>query len=120
MHRSGTSLAARALNLLGVDLGSEAGLARPGPIENPKGFWERKAIKELNEELLASFGGSWSEPPDLEPGWEHSPALAAFRDQAKALLEEEFASSELYGWKDPRSSILLPFWKLLVPDLSYL
>ena len=119
MHRSGTSLTARALNLLGMDLGREEGLTLPGRVENPRGFWERKAIKELNDELFASFGGSWSEPPDLEPGWDHAPALADLREQAKRVLDEEFTSSELYGWKDPRCSLLLPFWQLLVPDLSY-
>src|SRR5262245_57953734 len=51
MHRSGTSVAARLMNLLGIDLGVEEHLLGPQP-DNPKGFWEYQPILALNEELL--------------------------------------------------------------------
>ena len=39
MHRSGTSIVSRLLNLLGAHLGPEDDLMPPKP-DNPTGFWE--------------------------------------------------------------------------------
>ena len=72
MHRSGTSLAARMLSLLGVSLGAPEGLLPPGP-DNPAGYWENKSIQEFDDELLADRGGAWDQPPVLVPGWEQRP-----------------------------------------------
>ena len=119
MHRTGTSLTARILNLLGVDLGRQSGLLETKSEENPKGFWEQVAIKEFNDELLGALGGTWDAPPDLEPGWEYDPGLSEYRERAQQLIVDQFGDAELWGWKDPRSAILLPFWQQIVPDLSY-
>jgi hypothetical protein len=62
MHRSGTSLVSRALNVLGVYLGPEEQLMRPST-DNPAGHWESRPIKEINDEILSILGGSWQEPP---------------------------------------------------------
>ena len=51
MHRSGTSLLARMLNLMGVSLGPEQFLMQP-TIDNPKGYWEHDEIVGLNNEIL--------------------------------------------------------------------
>ena len=74
MHRSGTSVASRLLNLLGVYLGAEEHLLGPEP-DNPKGFWEFKPIFDLNNEILGRLGGNWHEPPPLRPGWETAGAV---------------------------------------------
>ncbi len=116
--RAGTSMTMRTLNLLGVHVGSPDGLVEPGP-GGPKGFWERREIIELNDRLLRSQGGSWRKPPRLEPGWEQAPELAEERERARELLEETFGGHELWGWKDPRVSLLTAFWQCLVPDLRY-
>src|SRR3954453_22283434 len=81
MHRSGTSLAARAVNLLGVSFGSADSLLRPGP-DNPAGDWENRAMKELDDELLAALGGSWDQPPVLAAGWERDTALDELAERA--------------------------------------
>jgi len=52
MHRSGTSVIARGLKVLGVTLGDN--LMPPGE-DNPKGYWEDLDINELNVELLNFF-----------------------------------------------------------------
>ena len=67
MHRSGTSLVSRVLNVLGVYLGPEEHLMRPSS-DNPTGHWESRPIKEINDEILSILGGSWSEPPPLPAG----------------------------------------------------
>src|SRR5215467_9657005 len=82
MHRSGTSAAARLMNLLGVYLGDEAHLMGSHP-ENPKGYWEYRPILALNEEILGRLGGTWDEPPSLPPGWEAAPEFADLRQRAR-------------------------------------
>jgi hypothetical protein len=118
MHRSGTSLVTRMLNLLGVYLGPEEKLMHPGP-DNPVGFWEHEEFVAMNKEILSRYGGSWDEPPDFQPGWESSPRLSDLRGAALELVAREFGRSELWGWKDPRNSVTLPFWQLLVPGMRY-
>jgi hypothetical protein len=116
MHRSGTSFTAYALQLLGVSLGAVDRLMAPGP-DNPAGYWENRDIKELNDDVLARLGGSWDQPPVLHRGWEHETNLDPLRARASALLGEAFAGApaDVIGWKDPRISLLLPFWRTVTP-----
>ncbi|MGH2447356.1 MAG: glycosyltransferase [Chloroflexota bacterium] len=116
MHRSGTSLAARLLNLAGVDLGDEGGML-PASEANPKGFWEQNRILELHDRILAQYGGSWSDPPYLPPGWGEAPELEPLRIEARDMVGSMFEHERLFGWKDPRSSLLIPFWRSIVPKL---
>lgn len=119
MHRSGTSLTARAINLLGVDLGVANQLAQSDQT-NGAGFWEHPEITQLNDQLLAHLGGSWHQPPTFPPGWEGDPGLTDLRRQAQSLLEQ-FAGAELWGWKDPRTCLTLPFWQTLITQpISYI
>ena len=118
MHRSGTSLLTRLLNLLGVDLGPEEHLMAPNEY-NSKGYWEHQPLTDLNDELLLRLGGSWHEPPIFFPGWESAPTLSDLRQRARALIREDFAAAELWGWKDPRMCLTLPFWQRLLPAMEY-
>jgi len=132
MSRTGTSLTTRLLSLAGVYLGPAEELLdaelRQLVLEgeqvmakargsNPEGHWEHYRLMRLNERILRSLGGNWREPPPLPAGWELSPALAAEREEARALLAESFAGHELWGWKDPRNSLTLPFWQCLLPRM---
>lgn len=118
MHRSGTSFTAQALRLLGVSLGLGDRLMKPGP-DNPTGYWENRDIKELNDELLARLGGSWDQPPVLDRGWEHDASLDRLRARASEVLDDAFGGPRsgqgFIGWKDPRLSLLLPFWRTFTP-----
>lgn len=114
MHRSGTSLLARLLNLAGVALGPANRLA-PAAEDNPRGFWEHEALRGVNEELLQLFGGSWMDPPVLPEGWLRDPRVAPIRARAQELLTREFLGSSLRGFKDPRTSLLTEFWRELFP-----
>jgi hypothetical protein len=118
MHRSGTSVVASLLEGLGVHLGGADALLRPLP-ENPRGYWEHGALKDVNEALLAHLGGRWHSPPNLPDGWQRAAALDELRAQARVLLREQFGESVLWGWKDPRTCLTLPFWKPLLPEASY-
>ena len=116
MNRSGTTLATRLLNLMGVELGDD--LVRPAA-DNPVGFWEPRGIVRLNEQLLRALHGSWQALPALEPGWEQAPELDGLRARAQTLLDAQFADRALWGFKDPRSCLTLPFWKPLLPPLHH-
>ena len=114
MHRSGTSLVTRILNLLGVYLG-EAGELVPASADNPAGFWERKDAVAVNDELLALAGGAAISPPVLVTGWEDSLAFDPVRERAVGLMSGWLDGQPLVGWKDPRNSLTLPFWRTVVP-----
>jgi hypothetical protein len=116
MHRSGTSMISRLLNLCGVYLGEEKDLI-PGAEDNPEGFWENIKFQAINEEILSAFGGSWDFPPSLVDGWEESSRLLSIRERTQDLVGE-FSHYPIWGWKDPRNSLTLPFWKTLIPDLN--
>jgi hypothetical protein len=118
MMRSGTSLLARVLNLLGVDFGpgvNEEEVRRAATLANEKGFWENGAIERLNNELLAALGGSALAPPAVPDGWEQRPELKPLREQAARIIARELPGSGAVGWKDPVTSLTLPFWRRVAP-----
>jgi hypothetical protein len=108
MHRSGTSLVTRIVNLLGVHLGSDTNLIEANPA-NAKGFWEHQLIVDLNDDLLRKLGGRPYEPPKLEAGWENASTLEIFEQQAHAIIQSDFSNVRMWGWKDPRTCLTLPF-----------
>ena len=117
MHRSGTSMVARLLNLCGLYLGPAEHLV--GSLEsNPLGHFEHVGFLKINEALLAHLGGSSDNPPDLKDGWELDPSLEPFVHEAQALIGT-FPSHVLWGWKEPRTSLLVPFWRLLIPSIRF-
>lgn len=106
----------RILNICGLFLGPEEVLTLPGEA-NPAGYWENQPFVRLNEAILEAIGGAWDVLPEASPGWERSNRLAEHRAQAKELLAA-FSGREPWGWKDPRNSLTLPFWKAIIPGLS--
>src|ERR1043166_5359212 len=108
MHRSGTSMVTRLLNLCGLDLGPAEHLMEPAP-DNPEGFWESMPFLRINEELLQALDGRWDRPPEDLRDWAAADELAAYRERA-AGFPAEFGLKEPWGWKDPRNSLTLGFW----------
>jgi hypothetical protein len=118
MHRSGTSLLTKILNLVGLYL-SPAHLSVQPAADNPKGHWEHSEIVSLNEAVLERFGGSWDEPPQLPLDWEKSSLIEDLKQRAQSLIDDQFSGVPLWGWKDPRTCITLPFWQQLLPNMRY-
>jgi hypothetical protein len=114
MHRSGTSVVARILNLLGLSLGPEAELLAPAP-RNPAGFWENERVVELNDELLVELGGNATTPLVLADGWERAARLDPLRERAAAVVASISDGARAVGLKDPRLSLTLPFWRTVTP-----
>ena len=116
MHRSGTSLFARTLGLCGLYLGDEIDMA-PAALDNPEGYWENVHFLSLNDRILASLGGGWDLPPAAAPGWENFPEIVAYQVEARSTIQK-LARRPHWGWKDPRTSLTMPFWRQLVPNLK--
>jgi len=117
MHRSGTSLVARLLNLCGLYLGPEDRIMPPDE-GNPAGYWQSLDMDHLTEEILAHFAGDWEFLlPHMPPGWETKPDIDPFRERAQQLIQI-MSEREPWGWKDPRCSLTLPFWKSVLPGLK--
>jgi acyl carrier protein len=116
MHRSGTSLLAQILHRSGLYLGSGDRLLGPGE-DNPEGFWEHTDFSRLNEALLQDLGGAWDDPPASPTCWTEDDRLTSHVANARELLDE-FSDREPWGWKDPRTSVTLPLWLDLIPDLK--
>jgi hypothetical protein len=120
MHRSGTSALSRVLNLIGVDLGANDALTTEPVAANPKGYWEHHELTAISDAILKRHGGNWDEPPQLSRGWEANPDLKDLREKAEQLIRDQFSQVQLWGWKDPRTCITLPFWQQLLPRMRYI
>jgi hypothetical protein len=102
MHRSGTSCLAGSLQQRGLYLGE----AQEWNRNNRKGNREDLRVVRLNSAVLAHSGGAWDRPP-AALAW--TPRHARERDEIVSLLCAG-ASTESWGFKDPRTLLTLPFW----------
>ena len=121
MHRSGTSLVANLLTALGVDLGGNLLAADE---HNESGYWEQKEINQIQERLLRQLAQH-----DIGPGWMNPFPLVWDRlsrpecqddiHRLKLVLRNEMAAAKgVFGFKDPRTSRLLPVWKRIFAELG--
>ncbi len=137
MHRTGTSLTAGLLTILGAAMAPEMPppregtmLAVPDSRLRREGYAEAHAFRLLNETLLAHAGASWDH---VEPflAQRDSPFTARWnllRMQAATYtnLQSGFLkplaipAGGAWGWKDPRNSLTLPYWLRLFPDARVL
>jgi hypothetical protein len=108
MHRSGTSIFARGLRVLGAELGER--LMPPDPY-NPRGFWEDLDVVGINQRVLAALARDWRSPTLIDAaGWD-SAVLAPMASEAEQLLKSRLEQYRTWGFKDPRLCLLLPFWQ---------
>jgi hypothetical protein len=110
MHRSGTSIGTRMLALLGVE--NTLGEMIPPDEDNPKGYWESRALTSLNDRLLIALGCPWYAPADAQEVGSRQKELLGFDAEAHVALAEAFGTRTAV-WKDPRLCVLWPYWKRL-------
>lgn len=108
MHRSGTSVVARGLEVLGIRLGDNL---YPPAADNPKGFWEDRDFLGINEELLACIGSGSERLGLLDWNLPESTEIASIGDRGEKIIREKCAQYASWGFKDPRTARLLPFWQ---------
>ena len=105
----------RLLHACGLYVGPESALMPP-QADNPEGFWEHLGFVAVNDELLNELGGAWDLPPNGHENFSDS-RLDPLRMKARLLIEG-FGSASVWGWKDPRNSLTLPFWQDVLPGLK--
>ncbi len=118
MHRSGTSMIARLLNICGLELGPPEQLLKADKA-NPLGHFEHRGFLDVDRKLLKYFHASWHHPPDLPASWDTDPGLLPLVRRARALAAN-FSDKKPWGWKEPRASLFLPFWRQAVPNMRFL
>jgi hypothetical protein len=131
MHRSGTSLVASLLHRSGCRMGEEL---LPADAHNRPGYFEDLAFLDLNRRMLAATVAAdrpghadWGWTEDMEPSGIDAGRLEAFVDEAEDLVARRGlraasvggAARGGWGWKDPRTSVLLDFWDARLPDARY-
>lgn len=104
MHRSGTSMLAGLLHLAGAYLG-ETIEARA---DNPKGFWEHKALCLVDMNILHHLGCPWDAPLPLPQGWQEQ--LEHFEEPKQSIVAE-LCAQPLWAIKEPRLCHLFPWWR---------
>ena len=107
MHRSGTSCLIGSLQHAGLHLGKH----NTYNDHNLKGNRENNDIVALHEELLKDNGGSWKQPPPVTRWSEKH-----FKKAEKIIAS--YRHHTAWGFKDPRTLLVLDGWKQLIPDIQ--
>jgi hypothetical protein len=110
MHRSGTSAITRVINLLGLPLCNASDIAS-GP-DNPTGHWESASLMRFNDQLLQALGGKHDAPPVMDHGWEKHKIAADLCGEGAAIFRRVHVTKS-WVWKDPRTCLTLPFWRVI-------
>jgi hypothetical protein len=118
MHRTGTSMVAKALRLGGMWFGEDEDFISPAS-DNPEGFFEHERLVRLNDELLEATGGAWDHPPARGPLAVDDPRVSRLADTARKIIGE-LSVHDHWSWKDPRICLTAPFWLDLVPNLHFI
>jgi GT2 family glycosyltransferase len=109
MHRSGTSAITRGLQVLGVGLGDR--LMPAIEDNNAKGFWEDIDLNALNIEMLSVIDSDWHYLAPMTASDVEVLRSKGYFLRATELLRQKVGSTPVFGFKDPRVTKLLPFWK---------
>jgi hypothetical protein len=117
MHRSGTSLCANVIGLLGVDMSDEI----EPTADNPAGHWERPELIQFHDRVLRTFGRGWydlNHGLHLPPDWLSEPAVQEQKEEIEDWVDARLlGSGRLHGFKDPRAARLLALWDQICADL---
>lgn len=111
MDRSGTSLTASLVHRWGA-FGGDADALRKGNRENPRGYFEHLPMARF---LVGRLGTEfWTD--GYRDGLREKARDPAVRAEALELMEEMRAGGEVWFWKEPWLSVMLPFWETFWRD----
>lgn len=114
MHRSGTSVLTRLINLLGADLPHKLIPSNEG---NESGYWESGEINRAHDKLFASISRAWDQPSGISSLLDDAKTIP-FGKKILELLYRDFSNSAMFVVKDPRVSLLVPFWVDLLEEFG--
>ena len=126
MHRSGTALVSRIADRLGIHMGWKL-----------QGDHEAVFFVRLNQWMLDQAGADWDWPQPVDGLLAHEALAPLIDDYLRVTLQSPrsleflgprrlltrrsvFALDEPWGWKDPRTTLLLPVWLRLFPNARVL
>lgn len=109
MHRSGTSMLAGLLASAGLHVGTADDFP-PADAHNPKGYFELLDVWAIDEVLLRLLDATWDAPGDVDCARLRPRDRDLLRARAR-LVVERLDREGPWVVKDPRLSVLLPFWR---------
>lgn len=135
MHRSGTSMVVGMLHALGVYMDPELSEeipdeSTPGETARTNGYGEAVAFRLVNESVMKRADAVWDDVDGFLKQRD-SPRFAATAIKLIAqathaelktdyLDRSPFGAPKAWGWKDPRTSLTLPYWLHLFPHARIL
>jgi hypothetical protein len=119
MHRSGTSLLTKMLEVCGVFWG-----------KSKDEYNESIGFQSINEQLFAMANATWDKPEPVESLFSDPQLAEAAESLIRTTLDDGFFKEYFigqkpswfkeeylfWGWKDPRSIFTLPVWMRFFPD----
>ncbi len=115
MHRSGTSATAQLLAKAGAGLPEHV---MPGDQHNAKGYFEPWRIANLNNRRLQAADSAWDDVFAFPQAPLPINGELAWIQQGQALFCEEYGTTPLPLLKDPRVSVLMPYWAEVLRHLD--
>lgn len=111
-HRSGTSAVTGSLVALGLH-GVDPSDRMDNAVGNPE-HWESQAACQYAEDILVGLGGAWDAPPAAadEP---LVPLTDPDRRNVTDIFSAAYPDPGPLVWKDPRTCLLLPYWRTVLP-----
>lgn len=115
MHRSGTSAVTQVLALAGASLPENV---MAGDEHNAKGYFEPWKIALFNDARLREGGAAWDDIFAFPYRPLTTKAERTWLNRAEALFEEEYGEVRHPLLKDPRVTVLMPFWRTVLTELE--
>lgn len=121
MHRSGTSMISALLERIGVDMGWSG---QPPDKHNPYGYGEDDDFVDFHREIFRAAvpagDGGWPDWGWTEHGQFDCRKLVKYKNRAHRLIEARKHLPGLWGWKDPRTTLFLDFWRDIAQDARFI
>jgi hypothetical protein len=126
-HRSGTTATARALKLIGLQIGRRL-----------DSHDEPREMQRLHESYLRQAGAAWYEPGPFLTSQRTTDGVQACVDYLKEQVERDLSlfgynkgltgwwtkkrlrSGMPWGWKEPRTTLFAPCWLELFPEARFI
>jgi len=115
MHRSGTSMVSGMLKIMGLDPGKN--LWAPDHA-NVKGYFENSRLGVFNDELLGMVHATWYDTLSMPDRWWLDEKITAQIGRFSEIIGEEFDATSFLLFKDPRISVLVPFYIMAFEKLN--
>lgn len=110
MHRSGTSVLAHTINLMGALVGEDGDLVPAHPDINPTGYWERADIVAEHDRFLAGNGFAWATVANFTLDRIDPTRRRELATELQNIVQRIAPPDSSLVIKDPRLCLTLPIW----------